>query len=71
MMMDSSGIELIQVKLNQARSEYRALQKWLKENRDKIPGNVTVMLAVYKEPTETLPGRWTIRHVKEESQSKS
>lgn len=63
MHMCGVGMNLVQVKLNQGRNEYTLLTQWAKENIDLLPNNVSVILAVYREASKTLPGRWSIRHV--------
>lgn len=63
MHMCGAGINLVQVKLNQGRNEYTILTKWAEKNIDLLPSNASVILAVYKEASKTLPSRWSIRYV--------
>ena len=56
-------IKVAQVKYGQSRSTYKEMVEWLRRNKDNLPDNFTLELAVKLKATKTKPERWSFREV--------
>ncbi len=61
--LKKDGILLTQVKTNQARTTFTEMTAWATENRDNLPENLFMQLAVKKKATKTKPERWIVRDI--------